>query len=230
MVVNQEFAALLAQVILAASSLIMAIFKYRELIDFLYGGAKWLLKPIMGAIRWIKLARKLEIGIAENKNDIESGRREIDDVRKSIAELTSFIKEKLTKNGGSSIFDAIKRIEERQMASDSRQSALLNDSKNGYFFCDLHGKNSWVNRTYARLLDCGTNELLGFGWRKFIKTEELARYSKIWENAFKDGCEFEETVDFVNAHNQRIGLHISVSAVQNEKGETVSYIGQVTAL
>jgi PAS domain S-box-containing protein len=227
---QQELISHIAQVIASGTAIFMLALKYRELVGFVWQCLTVLAKPFACFWRWIKLARKLELEMAENKAGIDLGRKEIDDVKKSVMDLTNFVRDKLTKNGGSSIFDAIKRIEERQMASDSRQSALLNDSKSGYFFCDSHGKNTWVNRTYARFLDCGANELLGFSWKRFIKTDELARYTKVWSSAFNDGCEFEDTVNFTNAHGEKIGLHISVSIVQNEKGETTSYIGQVTAL
>jgi PAS domain S-box-containing protein len=227
---DQALIALITQIVLGAASFLTLIFKYRELGEFLWKVANWLVIPIKCFMRWIKLARKLEKDMAENKDDVASGRKEIDDVRKSIAELTSFVKEKLSPNGGSSAVDAIKRIENRQITYENRQLALLNDTKYGVFFCTTLGFNTWVNRTYARFLGCGTNELNGFAWRRFIRTEELARYSKIWESAFRDGCEFEDTVEFIDAHGGRVSLHISVSAVQNEKGETVSYIGQVIAL
>ena len=227
---QQELISHIAQIIASGTAIFMLALKYRELVGFVWQCLTFLAKPFMCFWRWIKLARKLELEMAENKSGIDSSRKEIDDVKKSVMELTNFVRDKLTKNGGSSIFDAIKRIEERQIVSDGRQSALLNDSRNGYFFCNNFGYNSWVNRTYARFLDCGTDELLGFGWKRFIKTEELARYTKIWSSAFNDGCEFEDVVTFTNAHGEKIGLHISVSIVQNEKGETTSYIGQVTAL
>lgn len=227
---DQALISLITQIVLGASSLLMLVFKYRELAEFLWKVANWFFVPIRCFVRWVKLARKLEEEMIDNRNDIALGRKEIDDVRKSITELTAFVKNKLSPNGGSSIPDSIKRIENRQIALESKNNALLNDTRNGIFFSTLDGKNVWVNRTYARFLDCGTSELLNWGWKRFIKTEELARYSKIWEAAFRDGCEFEETVQFVNTHGGRINLHISVSAVQNEKGETVSYIGQVLAL
>jgi hypothetical protein len=110
------------------------------------------------------LARKIEAAQLEHEKRFAA-------IEETLSELNKFVREKLTKNGGSSIFDAVKRIEDRQIVSDGRQSALLNDSKNGYFFCNTLGYNSWVNRTYARFLDCGTNELLGFAWKRFIKTE-----------------------------------------------------------
>ena len=230
MVVDQEFALFISKMILAVIPFIVAIFKYREILEFIYKSIVLLGKPVMCVVRWVKLARKLEKDMAANKGDIAWGRKEIDDVRKSIVELTDFVKNKLSPNGGSSIPDSIKRIENRQLSYENRQLALLNDSKNGFFSCSIDGKNTWVNRTYARFLGCGTTELLGLGWRKFIRTEELARYGKIWETAFRDGCEFDDRVEFIDVHGHQISLYISVSAVQNDKGETTSYIGQVTAL
>lgn len=220
---QQELTYNIAQIIGSSAAIFMAAAKYRELWGFAYKLICLLGKPFQCVWRWIKLARKIEAATSENKSDIES-------LRKEISSLTAFVKEKLSPNGGSSPIDAIKRIENRQVLAEARSAAILNDSKCGIFFCDTLGCNTWANRTFARFLDCGTNELLGYGWKKFIRTEELTRYSKIWESAFKDGCEFDETVMFTTTHGGTVGLHISVSAVQNDKGETTSYIGQVIAL
>jgi PAS domain S-box-containing protein len=221
--VQQDIAPFITEVVVGTSSLIVLIFKYRELLGFTWKLLKLSFKPVLCVIRWIKLARKIEQN--QEKND-----ERIANLEKSILELTSFVREKLSPNGGSSPVDAIKRIENCLAVSEARQIALLNSDQHGIFYCDLQGKNTWVNRTYARFLGCGTNELMGFGWKKFIQTEELARYAKVWEAAFKDGCEFEDTVTFVNASNEKVNLHISVSMVTNEKGQIVSYIGQVVAL
>jgi PAS domain S-box-containing protein len=223
MVADQQFIALVGQIALGVSTVFLTIFKYREVLSFGWKLLQLLWKPVKCVIDWIKLAHKIEA--AQIKSD-----EKVSNLEDTLAKLDKFMRDKLSPNGGSSFADAIKRIEARQIVSDSRQTALLNDSKAGVFFCDLHGNNSWVNRTYARFLDCGTNELVGFGWRKFIKTEELSRYSKIWEAAFRDGCEFEDTVEFVNAHGQKVAMHISVSSVMNELSLTTGYVGQVIAL
>lgn len=219
----QEFANHITEIILGVGSLFVLAAKYREALSFGWKLLVLLSKPFQCVWRWIKLARKIETATLENKDDILS-------LKEDIKELSSFIKNKLSPNGGSSIADSIKRIEARQVASDARALALINDSKTGIFYCDLNAKNTWVNRTYARFLGCGAEELMGYGWRKFIATEELERYSKVWHAAFNDGCEFEDTVEFINTSHNKIKLHISVIAVKDEKGQTISYIGQVTAL
>lgn len=219
----QEFAAHITEIILGAGSLFVFLARYRDVIGFIYSVFVLLSKPFLCVWRWIKLARKIETVTSENKSEIEN-------LRKEISNLSSFIKEKLSPNGGSSAVDAIKRIEDRQLASDARANALLNDSKLGVFSCSTEGKNLWVNRTYARFLGCGVDELLGYGWKKFIRTDELERYNKAWRSAFDDGCEFEETVEFLTVEHQRVNLHVTVSAIKDTKGNTASYIGQILPL
>lgn len=219
----QEFAAHITEIILGAGSLFVFLARYRDVIGFIYSAFVLLSKPFLCVWRWIKLARKIETATSENKSEIEN-------LRKEISNLSSFIKEKLSPNGGSSAVDAIKRIEDRQLASDARANALLNDSKLGVFSCTTEGKNLWVNRTYARFLGCGVDELLGYGWKKFIHTDELERYNKVWRSAFDDGCEFEETVEFLTVEHQRVNLHVTVSAIKDTKGNTASYIGQILPL
>lgn len=219
----QDFAAHITEIILGLGSLFVFLAKYREVLSFIWKLLVLATKPFQCVWRWIKLARKIEAATVENKGEIENLRREI-------ASLSCFVKEKLSPNGGSSPIDAIKRIEDRQLASDARANALLNDSKLGVFYCDLEGRNVWVNRTYARFIGCGVDELLGFGWKKFIKTEELERYNRVWQAAFKDGCEFEDSVEFQTVDHQKLVLHISVSIIKDTKGKTASYIGQILPL
>jgi PAS domain S-box-containing protein len=217
---EQVVASHIAQVIGALTAVFIFLAKYREVLSFIWQLFLLAAKPFQCFWRWIKLARKIEASQQKHEERFEL-------LEKTVKSLDQFVREKLSPNGGSSPVDAIKRIENRQIASDARQAALLNDANDGIFYCDVNGRNSWVNRTYARFLGCGTNELLGLGWKKFIHTDELKRYHQVWSEAFADGCEFEDVVTFYDVENKPIKLKIAANAIQNEKGETVSYIGQV---
>lgn len=70
--------------------------------------------------------------------------------------------------------------------------------------------------------------MLDFGWKKFICTSELDRYSKVWKAAFEDGSEFEDIVEFSDIHHAKIKLNIIVTAIKNEKNIVTSYVGQVS--
>lgn len=219
----EEFAKHITEIIVGLGGLFVLAAKYKDVLSLIWRLLVLALKPVQCVWRWIKLARKIEAACAENQVKVIN-------LEKSIADLDAFVRAKLSPNGGSSISDSIKRIENRQISSDARSNALLNDSAQGIFFCATSGKNLWVNRTYARILGCGTNELLDYGWRKFIKTAELERYGKVWQAAFHDGCEFEDEVEFIDVGHQKIKVLINVVAVKDSSGNTASYIGQVTKL
>ncbi|MBV6514312.1 MAG: hypothetical protein FMNOHCHN_03918 [Ignavibacteriaceae bacterium] len=228
--VAQDFIAHVSQIVVGFGGLFVLLAKYKDVLSFLWKILVFLSKPVQGILRWVKLARKIENELEKSKAADILQKEEIKNIKSAVYDLSSFVKKELSPNGGSSTLDLIRRIEDRQILLERKSEAFLNENRYGFFCCDNEAHNLWVNRTYARFIGCGVDELLGFGWKKFIKTDELERYSKIWRTAFQDGCEFEETVEFINVDHQRIKLHISVSAIKDTKGNTASYIGQVLPL
>src|SRR6478736_3346472 len=200
----------ITELVLGVVALATGIFRYREIIQFFWPAIKWTVKPIAGFWRWIRMPYEV------SKQQVQDGKK-IQDIENAVAELTKFVKEKLMPNGGSSPVDALKRIEARQIIDGQMQKAYLQDTNLGHFKCDMKGKNEWVNRSYARFIGCGTAELLGFGWKKFIKSQELERYNEVWQQAFQDNCEFEDLVHFTDVHGQTIQLRISVTLLTDEK-------------
>ena len=212
-----------AQIVSGAGGLLLLIFKYREFIEFLCRVVKTLKRPFL----WIAALAKMPFRL----NDEAIAARVRMDIMESILnDLAKFVKKELTYNGGSSTLDAIRRIENRIIEQEYAQNALVLDSENGFFRCSLDGQNKWVNRTYARYLGCGTSELLGFGWKRFIKTDELRRYNNVWQDAFKDGCEFEDVVEFTDVDHKSIKLQIATCPIIDDKGKILSYVGTVVAL
>jgi PAS domain S-box-containing protein len=156
-----------------------------------------------------------------------AARERMGKVESVLNDLDKFIKKELTFNGGSSTRDMILRIENRIIEQEYAQNALLLDSEHGIFRTDLEGHNKWVNRTFARLLGCGTNELLSYGWKRFIKTHELSRYNLVWKAAFEDGCEFDDIVEFTDASGDVINLKVSACPIIDDRGKVLSYVGTV---
>lgn len=220
---EQIIAKYLAELIVGGVTLITAIIRYREVIGFFWPLIKKLWIPFRGFGRWIKMPYEV------SKQQAVDGKK-IQDVETVLADLSKFIKEKLSPNGGSSPIDALKRIEARQVVESQIQKAVMQDTNVGYFKCDMLGRNEWVNRSYARFIGCGAQELLGFGWKRFIRTHELERYNEVWQAAFRDGCEFEDTVEFTDVHREAVRLKISVTIITGDKNETIGYFGTVVAL
>lgn len=216
-VIAQHF----VEIISSVGALFLMLFKYREMIEFLFKVAKFLWRPFKWTVLLVKMPFRLN-------DEAVAARERMDKVEDIINDLNKFIKKELTYNGGSSTRDAIRRIENRIIEQEYAQNTLLLDSEMAYFRCDLSGRNKWVNRTFARYLGCGTSELLGLGWKKFIKTEELKRYNEVWQNAFKDGCEFEDVVEFIDVNHQPVKLRISTCPIIDDKGQILSYVGTIS--
>ena len=227
---QQVIAQHLVEIVSGVGGLFFLAFKYREAIEFGIKAAKLLWKPFHWVAELAKMPFRLNEQAILAQKRIDQIESLVSDLIKDFAEMSKFVKKELTYNGGSSTRDAIGRLEKLMREQEFAQNALMQDSECGLFKCSKDGKNMWVNRTYARYLGCGTGELLGLGWKRFIRTEELRRYNDVWQNAFKDGCEFEDVVEFVNTHGQAVSLKIFALPIIDEKGNAVSYVGTVVAL
>jgi PAS domain S-box-containing protein len=209
-----------AQIISGVGGLALLVFRYKELLGFLYKASFACWKPL----KWVLTLIKMPIEL--NKEAV-AARERMGKVESVLNDLDKFIKKELTFNGGSSTRDMILRIENRIIEQEYAQNALLLDSEHGIFRTDLEGHNKWVNRTFARLLGCGTNELLSYGWKRFIKTHELSRYNLVWKAAFEDGCEFDDIVEFTDASGDVINLKVSACPIIDDRGKVLSYVGTV---
>ena len=62
------------------------------------------------------------------------------------------------------------------------------------FICDNDGRNLNVNTAYARLVGCGRDELLGFGYQRFIPNDLNPGYADDFDVASEQHRSFERAV------------------------------------
>ena len=62
------------------------------------------------------------------------------------------------------------------------------------FICDNDGRNLNVNTAYARLVGCGRDELLNFGYQRFVPADLNPTYINEFEDAVEQHRSFEGTV------------------------------------
>lgn len=72
----------------------------------------------------------------------------------------------LTTNGGSSIKDAINRIESRQIMIDKRTKAIFYNEKEVIFEVDQHGNILWANKRFHDAM--GSKNISGLDWVSYI--------------------------------------------------------------
>ena len=62
------------------------------------------------------------------------------------------------------------------------------------FICDSDGRNLNVNTAYARLVGCGRDELMGFGYQRFLPNDTNPGYAADFNNAAEQHRSFERAV------------------------------------
>lgn len=146
----------------------------------------------------------------------------------SLANSVNSILAELRPNGGSSVRDAINRIEDRGIRTERVNFAVRQDSPFGIFICDKSGSNREVNRTYSRWLGVGADELLGHGWRNYvIKDASSFMHDEEWVEAFNQGREIEFELTMKSSHHATIKVEIKAHPIHNRNNEVVEYVGVI---
>ena len=132
-------------------------------------------------------------------------------------------------NGGSTLRDAIDRIENRINTVEQRQKILFMDSPFAVFEANKQGSLIEVNRTYSKWTKMSAPELLGSGWLNLIQRDHRERISKEWDSAIDDVREFSEYVCWI-IDEQPVCVHITAFPFFGPKQEVLGWIGVIYKL
>lgn len=139
-----------------------------------------------------------------------------------LPKLEQTIKEVLP-NGGSSISDAVHRLEAQVHLSAERQWVVLADHEHGYFEADPDGKYVRVNRRWSDLTELSPEDTLGEGWVLGVVEEDRDRVLTAWTRAI------EQKRGFSLSFRVGTGLHVKGTCmpVRDSRGQVIAYIGKL---
>jgi len=153
-----------------------------------------------------------------------------------IYEAVERLQSEFKPNGGSTLKDAIVRLESAiteirftQQISQARIKAIIADHACGYFEADKEGRWYWANRTTISLIGRPLGDLLGNGWINAVvqgdQDDVFARYRA----AIEQSRDFECTVAFYADESQKSVIPVLVHAhpLRNEKNEVSGYFGVI---
>ena len=150
-----------------------------------------------------------------------------------LAKKTDSIYKEISLNGGSSIKDSIKRLEESSLSIESKinlmqnvQDAFREDGPIGIFECTQDGKNLYVNRTYAKWMGLSKEDLMGHNWRNYLYSfTERDEYDDDWKEGFAQGREVCFPISFRSKTGEPIFCDVHAYPILGEKGELDRYLG-----
>lgn len=97
------------------------------------------------------------------------------------------------------------------------------------FICDSDGRNLNVNTAYARLVGCGRDELLGFGYRRFIPNNINPGYVTDFDSAAKQHRSFERSLRIIRPDGTEVLANVRIVPHPEDEPPAHYWVGVVTS-
>jgi PAS domain S-box-containing protein len=133
----------------------------------------------------------------------------------------------LTPNGGSSIKDAIGRIETRQLIEVQVRKALSNDSLSGVWEMDAEGKMTYANRTYQRIVGSSYEDLDGWGWTNSIHKDDRTTVVNEVRTALEQHRELNVQFRVVKFTEETVLVCMVGHPLKDRAGSLKGFVGQL---
>ena len=98
------------------------------------------------------------------------------------------------------------------------------------FICDSDGRNLNVNTAYARLVGCGRDELMGFGYQPFIPNELNPGYTTDFNSATEQHRSFERAVRIRRPDGSELLAQVRIVPHPENEPPAHYWVGVVTAV
>lgn len=149
---------------------------------------------------------------------------------KNIDESLKEIRAELRPNGGSSLKDAINRIERRQILYEGRNKALLMNIHYPIFETDIEGNCVFVNNAYCMMTGRDFDTSRNNGWMTSVAKEDRESVYKAWNCSIEEGIEFDETYTIIHADGTRYSVRCNTVRMFDEQRKLLGYMGFITIL
>ena len=114
---------------------------------------------------------------------------------RKVLKSLSAVQQQVSKNGGSSLLDAVDRIEHKVEELLAINEILQQISNKPLFRADCEGNYSWINVAYMEKFQVALEDVKGSGWLDLLPEKERESVHRVWRNAIKDKRKFEDVFD-----------------------------------
>ena len=97
------------------------------------------------------------------------------------------------------------------------------------FICDNDGRNLNVNTAYARLVGCGRDELLGFGYQRFIPSNTNPGYVAEFDSAARQHRSFERSLRILRPDGTEVLVNVRIVPHPENEPPAHYWVGVVIA-
>lgn len=128
------------------------------------------------------------------------------------------IHSELVPNGGSSLRDAINRIEALQMTS-------LSLTGKAYWISSTDGRCTFASVRLASIMGITPDQVIGWGWVSAVASEHREPCRKEWDASVRDLREFHMKYDYIHPDGTRVSVF--ATAIPIIHAQTKAFVGML---
>lgn len=160
--------------------------------------------------------------------DMQSFGKNINTTIKQVNEIYPIVNklnEDLKPNGGSSLRDAIDRIDRRVALSEQRSRYFAEHPGEISFETDVDGNTVWVSKGWQEVYGISGADAQGRGWISGVHPEDREAVVREWYNAVNDKRRFE--MKYRVNDDATIYVYCESYPLVSTKGQIVGWLGYV---
>jgi len=140
------------------------------------------------------------------------------------------ISDEFSPNGGSTLRDAINRIEDKISLQEQKTLAIIKSFPIGTWISDKHGKCVDVNRSLCKIMGRTESEIRGDNWSNWIHPEEKDNVIDEWNRAVHNMMTFDMTYRYILPDGKIQQVHGVAYQLRTEKDELIGFLGTLYAI
>lgn len=149
---------------------------------------------------------------------------------KELIKTISLISDEFRPNGGSSLRDAINRIETKITIEQQKTMAIIKSLPLGTWVSDKDGKCVDVNRSLCRIANRTESELKGDNWSNWLHPSDKDEVWEEWQRCVKNTLNFDMMYRFVLSDGKVQKVHGIAYQLRDEKNTLVGFLGTLYAV
>lgn len=138
--------------------------------------------------------------------------------------LENFVTAELKPNHGSSLRDAIDRIEEKLAFLKVMHDLVSDNMGMAYWIVDKNSESVYASKTFLDLLHIQSTEMIGFGWKSFVDNGETQDFTDLLKSSIQDKREFRSLVELMKNNGEKISVKIHAYPFFNSRKTLLGYV------
>jgi len=149
---------------------------------------------------------------------------------KDLYQRIQIMSQEFRPNGGSTLRDAINRIEEKIALQEQKTSAIIKSFPIGTWVSDEKGKCIDVNKSLCQIMGRTESEIKGDNWSNWVHPAEKEHVFEEWYRCVQNDLNFDMEYRYVLPSKKIQKVHGTAYQLKNDKGKIVGFLGTLEAI